>query len=328
MGKSKRPRLQQSLAKLLQRKAVSDAAATKPQEKKRPRTPQRPWKGKFLFTLTDTILLVGEGKYCKPSEQLSGIRTFYYAAHGATGSDALVHATSTADILFYSAIDFAHAVAKVLGSGHHIVATAYDTEKTVLAKYGNDAQVHIDGLRDLGGQVLFGIDATNLQASKPLRTRRFSHIIFNFPHTGAGIKDQNRNVRDNQLLIAGFIQSAADFLTDPTAFPETDNAAGQIQIVTKTGAPYDLWKVKFLGNSSRIVRWEKSYPFVPNLYPGYEHRRTLGLKEGVSSTRNKEILQHAPKTFVFVKAMHASSPPTKQGKPTGVRSKDSDSDSD
>ncbi|KAJ1969469.1 hypothetical protein H4R35_006131 [Dimargaris xerosporica] len=285
MGKSKRPRLHQSLANLLQQKATSNAAAAKPQDKKRPQTPQRPRKGKFLFTLTDTILLVGEGNF-----------------------------------------SFAHAVAKVLGSGHHIVATAFDTEKTVLAKYGDDAQVHLDGLRGLGGQVLFGIDATKLQASKPLRARRFSHIVFNFPHTGSGIKDQDRNVRENQLLIAGFLQSAVDFLTDPAAFPETDNAVGQIQIVTKTGAPYDLWKVKFLGNSLRVVRWEKSYPFVPSLYPGYEHRRTLGLKEGVSSTGNKEILQHAPKTFVFVKATHTSTP--KQGAATGKRSKDSDSDSD
>jgi len=43
-----------------------------------------------------------------------------------------------------------------------------------------------------------------------------------------------------------------------------------------------------------------SYVFDPTLYPGYEHRRTLGFKSGVSIGDNEEIAYTKCRTFVFV----------------------------
>ena len=51
-------------------------------------------------------------------------------------------------------------------------------------------------MTDLGGRVLYGVDATKLEASSSLRAaaaasagggpQRFSKIVFNFPHAGEG----------------------------------------------------------------------------------------------------------------------------------------------
>lgn len=42
-------------------------------------------------------------------------------------------------------------------------------------------------------------------------------------------------------------------------------------------------------------------PFVPEAYPGYKHRRTLGFKDGTSKAGNEEIEGKSPKTYVFVR---------------------------
>lgn len=46
---------------------------------------------------------------------------------------------------------------------------------------------------------------------------RFSKVVFNFPHAGAGIKDQAHNNLTNQRLLAGFFASARALLTTPLA---------------------------------------------------------------------------------------------------------------
>lgn len=72
--------------------------------------------------------------------------------------------------------------------------------------------------------VLFGIDAGDLLAHKAVRLASaalnaqsspasWSKIVFNFPHVGAGHKDERRNVMANQLLILRFLISAAPLLS-------------------------------------------------------------------------------------------------------------------
>ncbi|KAJ7492251.1 hypothetical protein FB451DRAFT_1217591 [Mycena latifolia] len=93
----------------------------------------------------------------------------------------------------------------------NITATAYDTEQACYEKYP-DAEEIVRELRAGGIEVLFGIDATQLGKVAAFKGRKWDRIVWNFPHAGRGITDQDRNILSNQLLILGFLRSAAGFL--------------------------------------------------------------------------------------------------------------------
>ncbi|KAG0166734.1 hypothetical protein DFQ28_006282 [Apophysomyces sp. BC1034] len=169
-----------------------------------------------------------------------------------------------------------------------LTATCYDSEEVLYEKY-EEARDNIEIIRSLGGTVLFGIDGTQLSKQKLFKNQKFSRVIFNFPHAGAGIKDQDRNVRANQALLRGFFVSAAQLLS-----PD-----GEIRVTIKTCKPYDLWTIRKLAKTSDLAV-KTAVAFEPKDFPGYEHRRTLGFKEGISKSGNEEIVQSEPKTYVFV----------------------------
>ncbi|KAF9654147.1 hypothetical protein BDM02DRAFT_3133670 [Thelephora ganbajun] len=93
----------------------------------------------------------------------------------------------------------------------NITATAYDTEEECFTKYV-DAQEKIDALRTRGVNILFGVDAAKLEKVSQLKGRRWDKVVWNFPHAGKGIADQDRNILSNQLLILGFFRSVCGFL--------------------------------------------------------------------------------------------------------------------
>ncbi|RIB04118.1 hypothetical protein C2G38_1988860 [Gigaspora rosea] len=193
---------------------------------------------------------------------------------------------------------FARTLAEsILYTGHNIIATSYDTKEILIKKY-DDAQSNINIFIECGGQVLYQVDATKLENCKELKNKRFDKIVFNFPHTGLGIKDQDRNILANQLLIHSFLKSSLNFLTSRKIY--SDNKDGEIHITMKTGLPYDHWNIRKLIKSIENLGIKETFDFNPNLYPGYEHRRTLGFKEGVSKKGNEEILEKNPRTFVIV----------------------------
>ncbi|KAJ2606035.1 Meiotic nuclear division protein 1 [Coemansia sp. RSA 1804] len=331
----------------------------------------------FPYTTRDVILLVGEGNF-----------------------------------------SFAHSIAQTLGTGIHITATAYDSEETTGQKYP-DAATHVAGLKSLGATVLFDIDATMLGGSKPSKSaaplvghQKFTHVVFNFPHVGAGIKDQGRNIRVNQEMMAGFFHSVKGLLSASRDCPgqlarapakhydlsdsdsgsddeqdassddeshrhvrkrrkhttentgcsdegSTDkggafefeghqttvtytmdseeedegsnansekqeedggnsgkrssavapdlNRLGQIHVSLKSGLPYSQWNVRHLARECGFA-CQTSWPFDTRMYPGYQHRRTLGFKPGVSKDENEEIRSKDPKTHVFVVRQNDSGP--------------------
>ena len=62
---------------------------------------------------------------------------------------------------------------------------------------------------------MFEVDAGQLHKVKPLKGKApFDRIVFNYPHVGLGEKDQDRNIRLNQILCLRFLTSAALFLCD------------------------------------------------------------------------------------------------------------------
>ncbi|KAJ3360384.1 hypothetical protein GGF32_008444 [Allomyces javanicus] len=184
---------------------------------------------------------------------------------------------------------FSLGLASVLGAGDNIVATAYDSEEVVKQKYPDAESIIHDLVESYNATVLYDVDATALDKVAALKGRTFSKIVFNFPHVGLGIKDQDRNIRANQALILKFLQSSMALSTLKT----------EIVLTTKTGGPYDLWDVKRLAKSAGLVS-KMSFPFHPDPYPGYEHRRTLGHEDGVSADANAEIKN--AKTFVLTTA--------------------------
>ncbi|KAG5635254.1 hypothetical protein H0H81_011923 [Sphagnurus paluster] len=94
----------------------------------------------------------------------------------------------------------------------NLTATAYDSEEACYEKY-DDAREIVAGLRERGVQVVFGVDATRLERTAPLKGRTWDRVVWNFPHAGKGITDQDRNILSNQVLILGFLRSASKILS-------------------------------------------------------------------------------------------------------------------
>lgn len=102
-----------------------------------------------------------------------------------------------------------------------------------------------------GARVLFGVDAGALLASLKLAKKykqggdagldfedRFDRVVFNFPHAGLGIKDQDVNVIKNQELLQKFFLNANEVV----------RVGGQVHVALKRGKPYDLWNTQGLAH--------------------------------------------------------------------------------
>ncbi|GJJ13172.1 hypothetical protein Clacol_007423 [Clathrus columnatus] len=201
--------------------------------------------GVVPFSPTDTILLIGEGNF-------SFTRALFISNH-----PQLQHLPP-----------------------QNVTATAYDSEETCYAKYP-DARDMVKDLRDKGVNIVFGVDATALHLRKEFKGHRWKRIVWNFPHAGKGIADQDRNILSNQILILNFLRCAADFLEtgDIPSFKshskrsstsdnsmedvneETNNISNQdyqtkergtILLTLKNVSPYTLCSDQIFGKDIRI----------------------------------------------------------------------------
>ncbi|WRT70046.1 uncharacterized protein IL334_007040 [Kwoniella shivajii] len=280
-------------------------------------------------------------------------------------------------------------------TGKQILSTAYDNLDVTYQKYP-DAQKNVECLKNAGVKIEFGVDAKNLEKCKSVigKGKKWSRIVFNFPHVGAGITDQDRNILTNQHLLLGFFRSVESLLTEgPSRIPQSKKSAGKkksssssnrkedqdqdqddidydekghlienddndqedeeespyildenglltnipifdktkqnhddnstMTIPEKQGSilitllncpPYTLWNLPKLASKpptlspgTRLLQPRytllRSFEFHPDLYKGYEHRRTIGWKQGVSKGANEEILNRKGKarTWEFVR---------------------------
>ena len=112
----------------------------------------------------------------------------------------------------------------------------------------------------------------------------FNHIVFNFPHTGCGIKDTLQNNRHHQRFLTDFFKSSIPLLAK-SSYEEGNNMKnnkklienGQIHITLKKGEPYDSWAVPRVARLAvHGLKLRTQQDFYPELYKGYEHRRTVG----------------------------------------------------
>jgi 25S rRNA (uracil2634-N3)-methyltransferase len=138
-------------------------------------------------------------------------------------------------------------------------------------------------------------------------------IFFSFCNIGLGIKDQDRNIVANQKLLNGFFDAAEPLLTTAAKVEIPANKTesrqveedivpdGEIHVTMKTCTPYNLWGIKSLVKAKGVLAVCGTSPFYTDDFPGYEHRRTLGFKEGLSKGANAEILSSDPKRYMFVR---------------------------
>ncbi len=184
--------------------------------------------------------------------------------------------------------------------GLNLTATCFDSRDVLLQKY-DDAAAHIDAVQKVGGRVLFGVDATQLLAHGELagapRVVKFDRVVFNFPHTGCGIKDRDRNIADQRRLIRQFFLSALSVLapdgeihitikrgtvnlflnaepghTYDHNFLHRNRLSELCDVVIYemhcTGEPYDSWQVCGIARDCHELHLQHGFNFWPHIYPG------------------------------------------------------------
>lgn len=227
--------------------------------------------------------------------------------------------TSSESVLLVGEGDFTFACSIIKNEyvqPENLIATSFDSEEELLAKYP-DVKVSLDYLNDSGVKILHDIDATNLISTLKLDTKKknvklfdqqknLNHIMFNFPHTGRGMKDVDRNVRDHQKLVLGYFKSAKDLLklvNDQTKndfggyFDTEKTSKQQIELSLFEGEPYISWGVKALARSENL-RVERSGAFDWLAFEGYHHKRTNGIRD-----TTKPAAERAARIYVFDKSL-------------------------
>lgn len=189
----------------------------------------------------------------------------------------------------------------------NLIATSYDaTPDELRLKYPHSFDENYKFLIENNVKIFFSVDAMNLIKTFDLSKRTpwgkvlgpawkqksLQNIIFNFPHTGKGVKDQERNIADHQQLVIGYFRSCkklfelvnAPIIQSRTSYSQgyssseevgglTPEGYGKIILSVFTGEPYDSWMIKSLGKDCNLSV-QKSNKFQWNYYPQYHHRRT------------------------------------------------------
>lgn len=92
----------------------------------------------------------------------------------------------------------------------------------------------------------------------------------------------------------------------PSAIPSSPTTSGTVLVTLRTISPYSLWSLPHLATRGPLLLPSilpkplpktpqpsylvlRSFEFNPMDYEGYEHRRTIGFKEGVSSGKNEDL---------------------------------------
>ncbi|KAG7099872.1 hypothetical protein E1B28_001675 [Marasmius oreades] len=269
--------------------------------------PKRPT---IPFLPTDTILLVGEGNFSFARALVSCQSPLSSSSTPSSPSSSNASHDQHLSLVLLAQLP-----------PNNVTATAYDTEEECYAKYPEASDV-VKDLRSKGVEVVFGVDAAKLEVlakrkgkGKGKELRKWDKVVWNFPHAGKGITDQDRNILSNQLLILGFLRSAAKVLKegpvpditsstgkkrkrrdddededsdeeDLTHLPSA-GSRGTVLITLRNVPPYTLWDVPKLaknppppkqGSTPPNPKYTllRSFAFYRGLWKGYEHRMTKG----------------------------------------------------
>lgn len=146
-----------------------------------------------------------------------------------------------------------------------VVATSLDTEKEIGEKYADTAPECVQRLKYSGGEVIHGIDTTQLTKHRPIKSLS-THgkpvkVVFNFPHLGNSVADQDRNIRQHQELLLAFFKESKAI------------GASQVAVSLFKGEPYESWQPKQLARSAGW-KLDRSGSFPWDEFPGYSHQLT------------------------------------------------------
>ncbi|KAH3684525.1 hypothetical protein WICPIJ_004496 [Wickerhamomyces pijperi] len=187
--------------------------------------------------------------------------------------------------------------------------------------------------------IKFKIDATNLIKTLKVNAKnittvtgfpRVDFIMFNFPHTGRGIKDQDRNIRDHQVLVDGYFKSSVELFklyqtssilksktSDLNLVGSTSQHDPKIILSVFEGQPYDSWNVKSLSKGHGL-KVERSGDFQWDKFEGYSHKRTNS-----EQNTTKVASERKARMYVFEKYRKQQ-----EGKKGSKDDDEDDSDSD
>ncbi|KAH3901260.1 related to UPF0617 protein YIL096C [Saccharomycodes ludwigii] len=210
----------------------------------------------------------------------------------------------------------------------NLIVTSYDSGvKELTLKYPNSFQENYCFLTQLNIPIFFQIDVTQLIKSFKLSKRttwnkivpsfddkKIDYIMFNFPHNGKGIKDQERNIYEHQILMSRFFQNCLEFyklvntkkqstclagyltssLTGPSTSNHNTDIIGKVIVSLFCGEPYDSWQIKLLGKQNGDWKVERSNKFQWDHYPGYKHKRTNS-----EMTTTKPAQERSARIYIF-----------------------------
>ncbi|KAK9387940.1 hypothetical protein V1515DRAFT_585819 [Lipomyces mesembrius] len=247
-----------------------------------------------IYNDTDDILLVGEGDF-------SFTKALLLPPHSFTPDQITTTAFDSRDALHKKYPDTAEPILKFLeeytAPEKPVKCDSKKSEEDEDDEsfYHDDAcQNHpaeVDAVTDgrtdepKKVKVLFKVDATALTKTKYLRQRKFDCCVFNFPHTGSGITDQDRNILKNQELLDGFFKSVTSIL----------KPSGTVVVTLFDGLPYSLWNLKELAKKSGFET-VRSGKFVWEYYEGYKHRKTSGMGDTTKKSQERDA-----RTYIFQK---------------------------
>lgn len=234
-------------------------------------------------------------------------------------------------------------------ASENLVVTSYDNSIEELeSKYPHSFNENYKFLLSESVPVFFGIDAANLIKSFKLSKKTtwtkllgeswngkcLENVMFNFPHTGKGVKDQERNIRDHQNLMLAFFQSSKElfqainskWLKNRLQYGGMDSSQlseegwGRIIVTLFAGEPYDSWRIKILARENNF-QLQRSNRFQWEIFPGYHHKRTNSEQDTTKPAEQREA-----RVYLFEK-IGTIQQPTKRSRGNNDED-DSDDDDD
>jgi 25S rRNA (uracil2634-N3)-methyltransferase len=162
------------------------------------------------------------------------------ANNSSSSGPVVLGFAATMTVLTIGDGDLTYSVALAVSIGCTVIATSFESLETLEQTYGRETiERNMTIIRSRGGQVIYGVDALNLEGTLPTEyhSGRYDRIIWNFPcAAGADGRDgQNQEMELNKSLIRTFAASAVNFLT---------NNNGQIHMAHKTKPPFDQWQIE------------------------------------------------------------------------------------
>ncbi|EJS43314.1 YIL096C [Saccharomyces arboricola H-6] len=230
----------------------------------------------------------------------------------------------------------------------NLIITSYDSSVNELKlKYPHTFEENYEYLKNLNIPIVFQIDVAKLVKSFKISknntwfkiinrlsdhnwgNKPLQNILFNFPHNGKGIKDQDRNIREHQELVFAFFQNSLQLFNlintkvqnDALRYTQgydinennsqskklTTEGYGNIILSTFDGEPYDSWQIKLLARKNGLTL-SRSSKFQWKNFPGYHHRRTNSEQDTTKPAKERDA-----RFYIFSKYVSKSSKRSRLG---------------